>query len=139
MTIDITINKSTYNALKLDEDLRAALADKIAGVSTVDDRVTVHFHTAPSEADRALAQQVIAEHNAADKTEAQAVDAAERVIIAELVAQAAAAITTIDADIAALPTADITAIKAMFGRSLQRERKEIQAIVRLAREVLSIN
>lgn len=77
MTIDVTMNKGAYNALKLDEDLREALSDNIAGVSTCGNRVTVHFLTAPSEADRALAQQVIAEHNANDLTAAQEAERAE--------------------------------------------------------------
>ncbi len=100
MTIDITINKDTYNALKLDADLRAALADKIAGVSTHADRVTVHFLTAPTTEDRALAQSVIEAHDAAELTAEQqaALDAAAREAAAASTAAAIPGWATWDED-----------------------------------------
>jgi len=90
MTIDITINKPAYNLLKLDADLRATLAPKIAGISGQGDRVTVHFLVAPSEAEIAAARAIVEAHNAADLTPEQAAAARADAVRAAADGQAAA-------------------------------------------------
>jgi len=78
MTIDIIINRPTYNLLKLDADLRATLANKIAGVSASGDRVTVHFLVAPTQAEIDTAHAIVNAHNASELTPEQ--EAAKRAV-----------------------------------------------------------
>ena len=89
MTIDITISKKAYNLLKLDADLRATLANKIAGVSASGDRVTVHFLTPPTEDEIAQARAIVEAHDPTAKTAEQL--AAERTAAVRAAADSQAA------------------------------------------------
>jgi hypothetical protein len=128
------------NVEVLDAELRAAVGDAFDGIiyATAENELRVLL-TEETLDWRDAVDAVVAAHNSAAQTPAQALDAEERAIIAELVAQAQQAIATIDADIAAIPAADVAALKAILTRGLRREKHEIRAIVRLAHEVLRIN
>ena len=86
----------------------------------------------------ALVDAVVAAHNPAVQTPAQTLDSEERANIAELVAKAQQALDAINADIDAIPTADLAALRGILTRALRREKRATRALVRLAREVMRI-
>lgn len=77
MTVDITMNKSLYNVLKLDEEIKAILFSKVSGISTQGNKIIVHFLVAPTQQEIDAVAQIIDDHDYTQLTASQIAEIAE--------------------------------------------------------------
>lgn len=101
--------------------------------------ITVHIKDGIPPADAAALEATLDAHDASQLTQEQQVTAEELAYVQQLVDMAGTAISNIEADLAAIDTATTAQVVQMLKRSLQRERVEIEVILKLVKEVVRIN
>jgi len=75
--MEIEVIRDDVNSALLDADLRAALKEKVYGISVTNGRVRVHLDPAASKAEQAQAEALVKNHKATDKTPAQVAEQAQ--------------------------------------------------------------
>lgn len=75
---ELIITQQAINPVLLDETLRAALGDTVAGVSATRGELRVHFTQRPTAAQAAEARAIVAQHDATALTTDQQAQVAQR-------------------------------------------------------------
>lgn len=115
----------------LQESITAAVPNKCSGIATRKGKIAAQLIAVITPDEENTIRQLILAHDFNQRTPGQQRVAQAKTDFAEMVgAKAAAAITQIDTDIAAIAGADNAALKQILGRSLQRQRAIIKAFAR---------
>ena len=128
----ITLPIQVVKIALLDEQIRGALGSKFSGLNSASDgfpRAIVD--NAITDGELAQMISICQAHNPAQKSSAETNAEAAAADKSAVTTAAAAMISEIDTDIAAIPTADLAALRGILTRSLQREKKQIKGLVRL--------